>query len=54
LLPSDAPESEKDKLIIRKLEIIVKAYEDNLGERLRAVREVVESEWQVRLDEKVK
>ena len=60
LLPPDAPESEKDKLImeqgktIRELEIVVKGYEDNLGEPLRAVREDVESEWQVKLDEEVK
>lgn len=60
LLPPDAPESEKDKLImeqgktIRELEIVVKGYEDNLGEPLRAVREDVESEWQVKLDEEIK
>ena len=60
LLPPDAPESEKDKLImeqgktIRELEIVVKGYEDNLGEPLRAVREDVESEWQVKLDEELK
>jgi len=54
LLPPDAPESEKDKLIIRELEIVVKSHEDNLGEPLRAVREDVKSEWQVRLDEEVK
>ena len=39
---------------IRELEIVVKGYEDNLGEPLRAVREDVESEWQVKLDEEVK
>ncbi|EMD40019.1 hypothetical protein CERSUDRAFT_46407 [Gelatoporia subvermispora B] len=50
-LPPDAPESEKDRLIaeqaktIRELEIVVKGYEDNLGEPLRAVREDVENEW---------
>lgn len=60
LLPPDAPESEKDKLImdqgktIRELEIVVKGYEDNLGEPLRAVREDVENEWQVKLDEEIK
>ena len=60
LLPPDAPESEKDKLImeqgktIRELEIVVKGYEENLGEPLRAVREDVESEWQVKLDEEIK
>lgn len=55
LLPPDAPETEKDKLImeqgktIRELEIVVKGYEDNLGEPLRAVREDVENEWQEKL-----
>ena len=39
---------------IRELEIVVKGYEENLGEPLRAVREDVESEWQVKLDEEVK
>jgi len=39
---------------IRELEIVVKGYEDNLGEPLRAVREDVESEWQLKLDEEVK
>lgn len=39
---------------IRELEIVVKGYEDNLGEPLRAVREDVESEWQVKLDEEIK
>ena len=40
-LPADAPESEKDKLIaeqtktIRELEIVVRGYEENLGEPLR-------------------
>lgn len=60
LLPPDAPEGEKDKLImergktIRELEIVVKGYEENLGEPLRAVREDVENEWQVKLDEEIK
>ena len=50
LLPPDAPEGEKDKLIteqgktIHELAVVVKEYEDNLGEPLRAVREDVESE----------
>lgn len=39
---------------IRELEIVVKGYEDNLGEPLRAVREDVESEWQEKLDAEVK
>ncbi|KAI6113995.1 P-loop containing nucleoside triphosphate hydrolase protein [Pisolithus sp. B1] len=51
----DAPESEKDKLIaeqqktIRELEIVVRGYEDNLGEPLRQVKEDVEREWGERL-----
>jgi centromeric protein E len=60
MLPPDAPESEKDKLImdqgktIRELEIVVKGYEDNLGEPLRAVKEDVENEWQEKFDAEVK
>ncbi|KAJ2924618.1 hypothetical protein H1R20_g12471, partial [Candolleomyces eurysporus] len=59
-LPIDAPENEKAKMIadqaktIRELEIVVKGYEDNLGEPLRAVREDVEREWQVKLEEEVR
>lgn len=59
-LPVDAPENEKAKMIadqaktIRELEIVVKGYEDNLGEPLRAVREDVEKEWQVKLEEEVR
>ena len=55
-MPPDAPESEKDKLLneqaktIRELEIVVKGYEDNLGEPLRAVREDVEKEWAQKLE----
>ncbi|KAJ7459870.1 kinesin-like protein [Mycena latifolia] len=55
-LPASAPEDEKDKLIaeqqrtIRELEIVVRGYEENLGEPLRAVREDVEKEWQGKLD----
>ena len=30
---------------IRELEIVVRGYEDNLGEPLRAVKEDVENEW---------
>jgi len=58
LLPPDAPESEKDRLIIgqgkmiRELEIF-KGHEENLGEPLRAVQEDVESERQVKLNEEV-
>ncbi|KAI5821750.1 P-loop containing nucleoside triphosphate hydrolase protein [Schizophyllum commune Tattone D] len=49
-LPADAPDDEKDKLILkltnenRELNIVVKGYENNLGEPLRAVREDVERE----------
>ena len=59
-LPSDAPESEKDRLIadqaktIRELEIVVMGYEDNLGEPLRAVKEDVEKEWTVKVEEETK
>lgn len=56
-MSADAPESEKDKLIaeqtktIRELEIVVRGYEENLGEPLRAVREDVEREYEVKLEE---
>lgn len=59
-LPADAPEAEKDKLIaeqaktIRELEIVVRGYEDNLGEPLRAVREDVEREWEGKVEEEKK
>ncbi|KAF8585087.1 kinesin-domain-containing protein [Ramaria rubella] len=55
-LPPDAPESDKDRLMvehartIKELEIVIRGYEDNLGEPLRAVREDVEKEWKTRLD----
>ncbi|TRM55301.1 kinesin protein [Schizophyllum amplum] len=55
-LPADAPEEEKDRLIMqmtkenRELNVVVKGYEDSLGEPLRAVREDVEREWQGKLD----
>jgi centromeric protein E len=57
LLPADAPEFEKDRLMadqartIRELEIVVRGYEDNLGEPLRAVKEDVEKEWIPKLEE---
>jgi centromeric protein E len=50
-LPLDAPDTEKDRMIveqaktIRELEIVIKGYEANLGEPLRAVKEDVEKEW---------
>ncbi|KAJ3514351.1 hypothetical protein NLJ89_g2420 [Agrocybe chaxingu] len=56
-LPADAPSEEKDKLIaeqaksIRELEIVVRGYEDNLGEPLRKVKEDVEKEWSEKLAE---
>ncbi|KAL6302818.1 kinesin-domain-containing protein [Sparassis latifolia] len=59
-LPPNAPDSEKDKLLgeqaktIRELEIVVKGYEDNLGEPLRAVREDVEKEWIEKLEREVR
>ena len=59
-LPADAKEGEKDKLIaeqakmIRELEIIVRGYEENLGEPLRKVKEDVEKEWSENLDEEIK
>ncbi|KIK37238.1 hypothetical protein CY34DRAFT_810523 [Suillus luteus UH-Slu-Lm8-n1] len=59
-LPPDASETEKDKHIaeqaktIRELEIVVRGYEENLGEPLRAVREDVEKEWVGKLEEEVK
>ncbi|CAE6469412.1 unnamed protein product [Rhizoctonia solani] len=58
LLPSDAPESDKDRLIadlnrtVRELEIVTKGYEDNLGAPLRQAREDVEREWSAKLEEK--
>ncbi|KAF5377904.1 hypothetical protein D9615_006794 [Tricholomella constricta] len=59
-LPTSAPENEKDRLIqeqnktIKELEIVVRGYEENLGEPLRAVREDVEKEWKEKLREEVK
>ena len=59
-LPADAKEGEKDKLIadqaktIRELEIIVRGYEENLGEPLRKVKEDVEKEWSENLDKEIK
>lgn len=40
--------------MIRELEIVVRGYEDNLGEPLRQVREDVEREWEGRLAAEVK
>jgi len=59
-LPADASSDEKDKLIaeqtktIRELEIVVRGYEENLGEPLRKVKEDVEKEWADRLEDEQK
>lgn len=59
-IDAGAPESEKDRLIteqaktIKELEIVVKGYEENLGEPLRAVKEDVEKEWKDKLDEEIR
>lgn len=51
LLPQDAPEDDKDRVIAdlqrtnRELTFAVQGYEENLGEPLRAVKEDVEKEW---------
>lgn len=53
-IPLDATEDDKDKLLveqarnIKELEMVIRGYEDNLGEPLRAVREDVEREWNVK------
>lgn len=60
VLPQDAPEDEKDKMLsdqartIRELDIVVKGYEDNLGEPLRKVKEDVEREWMAKVEKEVK
>ncbi|PFH47916.1 hypothetical protein AMATHDRAFT_150971 [Amanita thiersii Skay4041] len=59
-LPATASENEKDNMIasqaktIRELEIVVRGYEDNLGEPLRKVKEDVESEWMEKVEEERK
>ncbi|KAH6893650.1 kinesin [Coprinopsis sp. MPI-PUGE-AT-0042] len=59
-LPPDAPDSAKEKMIadqaktIRELEIVVRGYEENLGEPLRKVREDVEAEWMAKVEEERK
>jgi centromeric protein E len=59
-LDASASENEKNKLIveqtktIKELEIVVKGYEENLGEPLRAVKEDVEKEWKDKLVEEVR
>lgn len=39
---------------IKELEMVVKGYESNLGEPLRAVREDVEREWKVKVNDEIK
>lgn len=57
LLPSDAPETEKDRLIqelqktVKEFEIVTAGYEENLGAPLRAVKEDVEKEWKPKVAE---
>ncbi|KAG6918102.1 hypothetical protein DXG01_016555 [Tephrocybe rancida] len=59
-LPVGASDGDKDQLLqeqlktIRELEIVVRGYEENLGEPLRAVREDVEKEWKDKLAAEVK
>ncbi|KAG6873718.1 hypothetical protein C0995_012182 [Termitomyces sp. Mi166 len=59
-LPIGATDNDKDQLIqeqrqsIRELEIVVRGYEENLGEPLRQVREDVEKEWKDKLAAEVK
>ncbi|KAG6828443.1 hypothetical protein H0H92_007970 [Tricholoma furcatifolium] len=59
-LPVGATENDKEQLLekqrqtIRELEIVVRGYEENLGEPLRAVREDVEKEWKDKLAAEVK
>jgi len=56
LLPPDAPEDDKDKLIAelqranRELTLVIQGYEENLGEPLRAVKEDVEKEWKGKVE----
>jgi len=56
LLPPDAPEDDKDKLIAelqrtnRELTFVVQGYEENLGEPLRAAKEDVEKEWKAKVE----
>lgn len=56
LLDAGAPENENDRLIagqwkeIEGLEIVVKGYEENLGEPLRAVKGDVEKEWNAKFE----
>ncbi|KAI0697920.1 kinesin-domain-containing protein [Cytidiella melzeri] len=60
VIPPDAPDSEKDKLLveqaktIRELDITIKGYEDNLGEPLRKVKEDVGREWAEQVEREVK
>ncbi|KAF8527599.1 kinesin-domain-containing protein [Hysterangium stoloniferum] len=55
-ISADAPDSDKDRMLvdqartIKELELVIRGYEDNLGEPLRAVREDVEKEWKIKVD----
>ncbi|GJJ13420.1 hypothetical protein Clacol_007674 [Clathrus columnatus] len=55
-IPADAPDAEKERLLveqartIKELEMVIRGYEDNLGEPLRQVKEDVEKEWKVKVD----
>ncbi|KIJ54215.1 hypothetical protein M422DRAFT_25159 [Sphaerobolus stellatus SS14] len=55
-IPVDASDDDKDKLLveqaktIKELDNVIRGYEDNLGEPLRAVREDVEKEWKDKFD----
>lgn len=59
-LPINPTDNDKDQLIqeqsktIKELEIVVRGYEENLGEPLRQVREDVEKEWKDKLAAEVK
>ncbi|KAF8986416.1 hypothetical protein BDQ17DRAFT_1335588 [Cyathus striatus] len=58
-LPTTASESEKDKLIVEQgkiweLEIVIRGYEENLGEQLQKVEGDVEWEWKEKFDEKIR
>ncbi|KAF7768661.1 hypothetical protein Agabi119p4_7904 [Agaricus bisporus var. burnettii] len=57
LFHAGAPENDNDRVIagqsraIKGLDIVVKGYEENIGEPLRAVKEDVEKEWKDKFDE---
>ncbi|KAF8983040.1 hypothetical protein BDQ17DRAFT_1437626 [Cyathus striatus] len=56
-LPTTASEREKDKLVVEQgkiweFEIVIRGYEENLGEPLQKVEGDVEWEWKEKFDEK--